>query len=157
MKVTLNGTPLTLPQVLFFFTLAIFAGIGATATYYVNFDTKWSGWYDNAQNYYVVKPFQRDTWEVLQTAQHETGHYLFNKLDEHDQNLWKWISNSSKPDQFVSEYATTSYGEDFAETYEQSIVCHYNPIMRPGLEAKRGFMDVIMHNQPVQNKLYEIN
>jgi hypothetical protein len=51
------------------------------------------------------------------TLTHEVGHNVYYNLSPEQQQQWDTMSTSSKPDQYVSDYARTNEREDFAESY----------------------------------------
>ena len=63
-----------------------------------------------------------DSLLLRSDALHEIGHYVwYNELSENDRKEYAQIFGDAN--KFVSDYATTGVGEDFAEEYSSRIVC----------------------------------
>jgi len=58
-----------------------------------------------------------DSEEMKRTISHEVGHDVYNHLDPEIQSKWNELSDDRKTEDCVSERATVSAKEDFAETY----------------------------------------
>ncbi len=58
-----------------------------------------------------------DKGEMEHTLTHEVGHNAYWNLAPEARNQWDNLSSSSKAYNYVSDYAMTNTGEDFAESY----------------------------------------
>ncbi len=56
------------------------------------------------------------------TLVHEVGHNVYWNMSAEDQANWNRLSSSSRPDEYVSDYAQTNPKEDFAETYASHVL-----------------------------------
>lgn len=58
-----------------------------------------------------------DRPQMEQTLAHEVGHNVYHNMPAENQTAWDKLSNSSKPGEYVSDYAQTTPQEDFSESY----------------------------------------
>jgi hypothetical protein len=84
------------------------------------------GGYSKEINVIYILPNNLSVYTVLNSAGHETGHYVyFNKLTQTERDEYKKIFLSST--QFVTDYARTNEFEDFAEMFNHMGRCELSP------------------------------
>lgn len=64
-------------------------------------------------------------YSMLYAAEHEIGHNVYyTYLNQTQRDEWRFISESSSADEYITPYARTSVEEDFAESFASRFICH---------------------------------
>ncbi len=93
----------------------------------VNLSLRTAGVYLHRYNTAIVFLKHKEVDDVIGTFIHESGHYVADEFLSFEQVVsWSNLYYGSGEGDFVSGYANSSWGEDFAESFQAGWVCDFD-------------------------------